>query len=106
MEACITECGASPETRAANPAEATCATTCAGTAAKKFDEVSKGCAKMKSTKCKQGKDCSKTCEADDKSCEKKVEKCLKEFEECEDCVDEVEDSKKSVKKVGKELNKW
>ncbi len=92
--------------RSAATGAAACAFSCAETAADKFDEVSNKCAKMKSTNCKKGNDCSKTCEADDKSCEKKVKKCLNEFEECEDCADEVEDSKKSVKKVGSELNKW
>lgn len=111
MAACIDECAADASNgdaaaRAANSSAETCAKACTGTAAKKFEEVSKGCAKMKSTNCKQGKDCSLTCSADDSSCEKKVKKCVKEFDECEECANEVDDSKNSVKKVGRELNKW
>ena len=110
MAACVDECygiaSDDPAAREALSGEAACAISCAETSAEEFEEVSKDCAKMKSTNCKKGKDCDLECADGDSSCEKKVKKCEEEFEDCEDCADEVEDLEKSVKKVARAYDEW
>lgn len=112
MAACIDECvafasnGDTAARAAIESGEAQCATSCTTTAAKKFEEVSKDCEKMKSTHCKRGKDCDLVCEDDDRDCFKKKEECEDDFDDCEECEDELEKAEKSVKKVGNELQKW